>query len=114
MAQGTSKAAGRPEQVGAKRLREVALNVADRVGASNLSIRGVARELGVTPMALYRHVASLEALQDMVVDEALCGLTGPTDGAWRDRVLEMMARTRSALLEHPGAAGIVNMRAIPV
>jgi AcrR family transcriptional regulator len=111
----TRRAAGRPEQVTLEQLRQTALRVADRDGAQELSMRGVARECGVSAMALYRHVASLEQLQELVVDEALRGLLAePVAGSWRDKVAEMMTRTRARLLSHPGAAGILTMRPAPV
>jgi AcrR family transcriptional regulator len=42
-----------------------------RQGLEALGIRPLAERLGVTPMALYRHVATAQALSDAVVDEVL-------------------------------------------
>src|SRR3974390_253422 len=44
-------------------LRE-AVSLADRVGIETLSMRSLAQELSVVPMALYKHVASKEELLD--------------------------------------------------
>jgi AcrR family transcriptional regulator len=50
---------------------EAALRLVQRSGIDKLSVRAIARELGVTPMALYRYVPSKEALLDRVRDWAL-------------------------------------------
>lgn len=41
-----------------------ALRLLRRVGAQKLSLRALAKELGVTPMAIYRHVPNKQALLD--------------------------------------------------
>jgi AcrR family transcriptional regulator len=41
---------------------DAALRLATRVGVAKLSMRALARELGVTPMAIYHHVPSKNAL----------------------------------------------------
>lgn len=48
-----------------------ATNLARSVGVEKLSMRRLATELDVTPMALYRHLPNKEALLDLVVDESL-------------------------------------------
>jgi len=46
-----------------------ALEMAERDGLDRLTMRGLAAQLGVTPMAIYYHVPDKEALVDLVVDE---------------------------------------------
>src|SRR5690348_17571537 len=43
----------------------------DRKGLEGLSLREVAARVGITPMAIYRHFASKEALIDALVLDAL-------------------------------------------
>src|SRR5271155_5357110 len=50
-----------------ERVLEAALVVAERVGLERLSMRLVAGQLGVSPMALYRHVANKDDLLDGLV-----------------------------------------------
>ncbi|HRW42007.1 MAG TPA: TetR/AcrR family transcriptional regulator, partial [Microthrixaceae bacterium] len=40
-------------------------------GLPSLSMRSLADDLAVTPMAIYRHVANREGLLDAIVDDAL-------------------------------------------
>jgi AcrR family transcriptional regulator len=75
-------------------------------GWTALSLRAVASRLGVTPMALYRHVDDGAALTRGVIGRiaAEIGEVGRTGDARRD--LEAWARTAHSILrEHPGAAG---------
>jgi AcrR family transcriptional regulator len=46
-----------------------ALEMAERDGLDRLTMRGLAAQLGVTPMAIYYHVPDKEVLIDLVVDE---------------------------------------------
>jgi AcrR family transcriptional regulator len=47
---------------------EAAVTLADEIGIDALSIRRLAQELGVVPMALYKHVADKEDLLDGMVE----------------------------------------------
>ena len=51
-----------------------ALAIADADGIDAVSVRRLARELGVTPMALYWHFAGKEALLHALGDRLLGGL----------------------------------------
>jgi AcrR family transcriptional regulator len=48
-----------------------ALELAGREGLASLTIRRLAEQLGVTPMAVYRHVASRDELVILMVDASL-------------------------------------------
>ncbi len=43
----------------------------DRDGLQGLSLRDIAREVGITPMAIYRHYKDRQALVDAIVLDAL-------------------------------------------
>jgi len=75
-------------------------------GWSALSLRAVATHLGVTPMALYRHVDDGSALTRAVIARIVAGfgVVARTGDAQHD--LAAWARAaRVVLREHPGAAG---------
>jgi AcrR family transcriptional regulator len=81
-----------------------ALALGDESGIEAVTIRGVADRLGVTPMALYRHVGDKEGLRDGLADAlyAKLRIPEPTDDWWEE--LARLARsTRALLLEHPWA-----------
>src|SRR5664280_1875799 len=50
------------------RVLQAAVALADEAGLEAFSMRGLAQELGVVPMALYKHVANKDELLDGMVD----------------------------------------------
>lgn len=78
---------------------DAALTVAGRDGIGQLSMRAVAAEVGVTVMALYRHVANKEALLDAMVGRMLGHIDLPADDlSWKSR-LSRIAHEMLALAE---------------
>ena len=65
--------------------REVVLRtavaLADHAGIETVSMRSLAQELGVVPMALYKHVTNKEELLDGMVDVIVAEIDPPTQGA---------------------------------
>lgn len=83
---------------------EAAIGVADTDGIDGLSMRRIARELGVGTMSLYRYVPGKPELLDLMLDR-VSDISHLIDGAekrtWRE-VLETSARaTRALYLQHP-------------
>jgi AcrR family transcriptional regulator len=70
---GGTASASRNEQLNEARIVEAALRVAKRVGFDRLTMRALADELGVTPMATYHYVNSKEVLLELVADALLAG-----------------------------------------
>ena len=71
-------------------------------GADALSLRAVARRLGVAPNALYSHVASRTDLVDQLLDDVLAGIRTPEPGADPEAGIEMiMTSTYRTLTAHP-------------
>jgi TetR/AcrR family tetracycline transcriptional repressor len=56
------------EQLSQERIVAAALEVAKRVGFDRLTMRALADELGVTPMAAYYYVSSKDQLLELVAD----------------------------------------------
>jgi TetR/AcrR family tetracycline transcriptional repressor len=73
----------------------------DGIGA--LSMRRLARRLGVAPNALYSHVANRDDLVDAVLDDTLNEVRAPDParGDWRAGIETIMRRTYAVLLAHP-------------
>ncbi len=61
------------EQLSQDRIIDAALRVAKRVGFDRLTMRALADELGVTPMAAYYYVKSKDELLELVADSVAAG-----------------------------------------
>jgi AcrR family transcriptional regulator len=87
---------------------EAALAIADAEGVDALSMRRLAAELGVTPMALYNHVANRDDLLDGVADLVAREISRPSARwGWRRRLLTVLGEVRAACLRHPAAAPLL-------
>jgi AcrR family transcriptional regulator len=93
------------------RVLAAAVELADGVGIESLSMRRLAQELGVVPMALYKHVASKDELLDGMVDAVLAEVP-PADPAldWQDGVRQRVLSARRAVLAHPWARTAIESR----
>ena len=61
-----------------------AISLADEQGIDHLSMRGLARHLGVEAMSLYHHLADKAVLLDAMVDSVFAEVELPAaDGDWR-------------------------------
>ena len=88
-----------------ERIAAAALALVDEHGLTGFSMRGVARALGVTPMALYHHVRNKEELAVLVVNAANAEIPRlePTDD-WRESMWRMASAVRQLMLTHPRVA----------
>lgn len=70
-----------------------------------MTIRSLAAELGVSPMALYRHVRDKDDLLDEVVDGMLARRWRPRAGRedWKAWTVEAALRFRNFLISEPAA-----------
>lgn len=84
---------------------DAAARVIDQGRYEQLTIRGLAADLGVTPMALYRHVRGKDDLLDEVADRMLTRVWAPQTGRddWRAWTTELAGRLRDLLVAHPAA-----------
>lgn len=81
-----------------------ALALGDANGFEAVTIRGLADRLGVTPMALYRHVGGKEELLDGLADALYAELQVPGPGDdWWEGLAGLARSTRTVLLERPWA-----------
>ncbi|MEU6234886.1 TetR/AcrR family transcriptional regulator [Kitasatospora sp. NPDC047058] len=112
-----------------ERVLRAAVAHADRSGIEALSMRSLAQELGVVPMALYKHVANkdelLAGMVDIVIAEmdetdvvggtAEDGGTAPAveQADWKGAVRRRILAARRALLRHLWAARVIESRTAP-
>lgn len=93
------------------RVLAAAVELADEVGIESLSMRRLAQELGVVPMALYKHVANKEELLDGMVDAIVAEIDPPVrDAGWKHTVRQRVLSARRALLRHPWARRVLESR----
>ena len=87
---------------------EHALDVLDRHGLADLSMRRLAADLGVRPSALYWHFANKQTLLAAVADEVLRRGERPVpDGPWEERVTSYAQQLRDAMLAYRDGAELV-------
>jgi AcrR family transcriptional regulator len=93
------------------RVLQAAVALADEAGLEAFSMRGLAQELGVVPMALYKHVANKDELLDGMVDIVFSEIELPSrDLDWRSAMRNRAISTREALKRHGWAIGMMESR----
>ncbi|ACQ82134.1 transcriptional regulator, TetR family [Beutenbergia cavernae DSM 12333] len=106
------RAQGRHAGLTKQQVVDAAVRLADSDGAAALSMRKVARELGVEAMTLYHHVPNKQALEDAIVehvlDEALESVSA--SGPWERVVSDYGSALHDGLQRHPGAAALFASR----
>jgi AcrR family transcriptional regulator len=97
-----------------QRVLPVAIKLADQGGIESLSMRNVAQELGVYPMALYNHFANKDDLLNAMVDAmyAEIGLPAEADD-WKAAMRQQAASVRAVLARHRWALGVMESRSQP-
>lgn len=84
---------------------EAALALADEGGLEAVTLRRLAAQFGVTPMAIYRHVRDKDHLLDLMADRVLSELdvaaaTAPT---WQEALRRVGASLLAVTAAHPAA-----------
>ncbi|NKX51380.1 TetR family transcriptional regulator, partial [Arthrobacter deserti] len=93
------------------RVLQAAVTLADESGLESLSMRRLPQELGVVPMALYKHVANKEELLDGMVDVIVGEIDPPVrDAGWKSAVRQRVLSARRVLLRHPRARQVLESR----
>lgn len=86
---------------------DAATTLLDNYGIADLSMRRLARELAVTPGALYWHFANKQELLGAVADRILAGVDD-VSADWGARVADICGQLRDALLSHTDGAELVS------
>jgi AcrR family transcriptional regulator len=87
-----------------EKVAAAALRIADAEGIAAVSMRRIAKELGVGTMSLYYYVKTKADLIG-VMDDALMGevLAPSLPANWREALTVIATRTRNVFLRHPWA-----------
>jgi AcrR family transcriptional regulator len=97
-----------------ERIVEAAVAVADEGGLGAVSMRNVARALGVEAMSLYHHVANKDALLDALADQPYGAIALPAAAdPWRPAMAARATSARTVLLDHPWAVHLLESRRRP-
>jgi AcrR family transcriptional regulator len=87
---------------------QAAIRLADQGGIESLTMRKLARVLGVEAMSLYNHVANKDDLVDGIVDLVVSEIDLPSTPAdWETAIREYAVSAHEALLRHPWACTLV-------
>ncbi len=106
--------AGPREHLSREKVLLAAVALADEAGVESLSMRRLAQELLVVPMALYKHVANKDELLDGMLDVVVGEIDPPDpDLDWKTAVRQRILSARRALLRHPWASRVMESRTNP-
>lgn len=90
-----------------------AIELADAVGLEALTMRRLSGQLGVTPMALYKHVAGREELIDAMLDHVIAAIPAPEPQQdWHRSVRARILAARDAWRAHPWARDALETRRV--
>ncbi|PZF85981.1 TetR/AcrR family transcriptional regulator [Micromonospora endophytica] len=93
------------------RVLHSAVALADQAGIESLSMRNLAQELGVVPMALYKHVANKDELLDGMIDVVVGEIDPPLAGTgWQPALRARILSARQVLRRHPWAPLAIESR----
>ena len=101
------------ERLSRETVTERALALADAEGIDAVTIRRLATDLGVTPMALYWHFQDKERLLDGVAELVLSQVRLPPDDEarpWDERLREVLDELVRVLAAHPSVTDVVKTR----
>ena len=97
-----------------ERALQAAVALADTQGIEAVTMRGLARDLGVEAMSLYHHVANKDDILDGMVDLVFSEVQLPVPGTdWRPAMRERALSVRAAMTRHPWALALMESRTSP-
>src|ERR1700756_5289963 len=89
-------------------------------GAAGLSLRAIARDLGMVSSAVYRYVASRDDLLTLLLVDAYSELADAvvaareaTGGAWRDQLMAMAGAARQWAVAQPASWALLYGSPVP-
>jgi AcrR family transcriptional regulator len=104
---------GRPARIDRGVILRASLDVADELGLGAVTMQAVAGRLGVTPMALYRHIANKADLLDAVQESLLVEFAVPDSRLpWRARLAAIARAARESAKRHPEVFPLLLQRAV--
>jgi AcrR family transcriptional regulator len=95
-----------------ERVLRAAVTLADEGGIDALSMRRLAKELGVEAMSLYNHVANKDDILDGIVDIVMGEIELPSDDTeWKASIRQSAISAYEALVRHPWACSLMMAKA---
>src|SRR5256885_6051204 len=99
MARQTNPRSGPRVPLSRERVLRAAITLADEGGIEALSMRKLAKELGVEAMSLYNHVANKDDVLDGMLDSAFGEIVAPPGaGDWKGDIREIAISAHETLL----------------
>ena len=93
------------------RALRAAVALADAGGIESLSMRKLARDLGIEAMSLYYHVNSKDEILDGMVEIVVGEMALATNGTdWKTALRDRAESARRVLARHPWAISLINAR----
>lgn len=98
----------RPRSLTTDQIAAAALAVVDEQGLDALSMRTVARGLGIGAMSLYRYVSDRDQLEEWMVERVLSGVDVQVPrGSTRHQLTVLAERVRVAAAAHPAVVPLM-------
>lgn len=110
MASRTGASAAPRAPLSKERVLRAAVELADAGGLDALSMRRLARELGVEAMSLYHHVANKDEILAGMIELVVGEIELPDEVDWKVAVRRSAISYRDALRRHPWASGLMLSR----
>src|ERR1700760_733078 len=84
-----------------------ALRVAERSGVRGVTVRALAKELGLSTTAMYRYVDGKAELLNLIAEATLASVELPESGPWEQRIRVVADSARRAMLRIDGIADVL-------
>ncbi len=100
------------ERLSRERIVECAIALADAEGLDAVTIRRLAQDQGVTPMALYWHFKDKDLLLEGIAERLLSRVVIPpvTEEPWYDQLRDVLGALLEVLRAHPAVADLLKAR----
>lgn len=103
----TTTKKNKPSKLTHTKIVQGAIGIANRDGIESLSMRKLARLLGVEAMSLYNHVANKDAVLDGMVELVAVEIElPPVGGDWKSAIRKRTISTHQVLLTYPWASAL--------
>jgi TetR/AcrR family transcriptional regulator, tetracycline repressor protein len=103
------------ERLNRAKVIDAATRIMDEEGLENVTMRRVARELGVEAMSLYNHVEDKEALFDGICERVLSDFEiPPHNDDWVKEARALASAFRDSLRKHPKVLTLMTERKHPM
>lgn len=106
------KKPGRRPSLSKEAILDSALTIANDSGLDGLTIRRLAQQLGVAPMAIYRYYANKEELLNAMFDyvSSLPNFDACANDDWKQELRDSFNAIRKNLVAHPGILPLLTQR----